>query len=53
MVSTFDRLDLVTMGECDVIEEVRTLIQDMILPAFIAPNSSLLFASIVSLGNDW
>ena len=53
VVSTFDRPDLVTMGECDVIEEVRTLIQDLILPAFIAPNSSLLFASIVCLGDDW
>ena len=51
VVSTFDRSDLVTMGECDVIEEVSLLIK---MPDNICLSCiSHLFIRFLSLGDDW
>lgn len=41
VVSTFDRPDLVTMGECDVIEEVRIISFTFAFGSFISPRACI------------
>lgn len=51
VVSTFDRPDLVTMGQCDVIEEVRRIYASLRHQYHLCyiPHCKFMF----SIGHDW
>ena len=52
VVSTFDRPDLVTMGQCDVIEEVRVL-TPVICHFCLRDHLNLTSCLFMAVGHDW